>query len=130
MEIRMRLRLKSLRQCVGDLKYFDPATRKGNMVEVFNISKCEICEIDLSASNGFSVGDADVELEAIGLKARARPLDEGGYSELHDLATCSECCYNPDARSVNFVVKDDIKSTNILDRMTDAIQTEWEKEKP
>jgi len=66
--------------------------------DLFDVSSCEICGAELRDPNGCNVsGVTRLDLVKAGLTERKAPLDEGGWSEMHELATCTECCYDPDA---------------------------------
>lgn len=66
--------------------------------ELFNVEECEICAKEILGVNGVQVsGITRGMLFKAGLKERAKPFDEGGYSEMHGLSTCTECCYDEDA---------------------------------
>lgn len=88
----------TLDQLVESWAYFDSSKRDANhFTPLFNTWQCEICGTELADANGVHVDTASRLLAAHGLKDRAKPMDEGGWSELHGLATCSECCYDADA---------------------------------
>ena len=62
---------------------------------LFTIEKCEICGGELLGANSVRVRtfDGGRMLRAAHLTPKKAPQDEGGWSELHGCATCSECCY-------------------------------------
>jgi hypothetical protein len=90
-------RLAALKELTEQYKQFDEATRARGFVQLFEVTACEVCGAELCAPNGVGLGASQEELEAVGLTNRKRPDDEGGYSEIHEAATCSPCCYDVSA---------------------------------
>jgi hypothetical protein len=88
-------RMATLQELASDYKHFDETTRMRGFVQLFDVTACELCHVEICAPNGVGVGASREELEAVGLTNRKRPGDEGGYSEMHEAATCTPCCYDP-----------------------------------
>lgn len=90
----------TLRHIAREYRFFDSSSRKRGMVDVFNVDTCEICGAEMAAPNGCAISSTDRELASVGLTDRKPPGLDGGYSELHDAGPCcSECCYDPEART-------------------------------
>lgn len=80
--------------------YLKKPDRNG-FIQVFCVDTCEICGCEVLAPNGLGIAARPHTLKMLGLKGMdAKPEDEGGYSEIHHAATCSACCYDPDAKKV------------------------------
>ncbi len=73
-----------------NLRNFDPKSREGDMVRVFDVEDCESCGELMMACNSMVIGATDGQLRFIGLRERDAP-EEGGYSEVHGGSVCSKC---------------------------------------
>lgn len=95
----MSMTLKELaKELAKGFKFFELPAKNGS-IQVFNTTKCEICEVEICDINEFGVGGVTArDLMNAGMTQYTRPLDEGGWSELHGMATCTPCCYDPDAK--------------------------------
>jgi hypothetical protein len=91
-------RQRTLQQLRNSYAYFDASEfSKTHMTRLFNVEPCEICGTELMAANPLVVNLSPGTLLANGFVEQAVPFDEGGWSELHSMATCTACCYDPDA---------------------------------
>lgn len=91
---------KDLRKLAADYKHFSADIGRGQF-HLFNVTECEICGCELLDVNAINISgpSSTDDLLKAGLTFRSEPFDEGGYSELHECSTCSECCYDHEARS-------------------------------
>lgn len=73
-----------------------------NFLQFYSQEHCEVCEDLVMAVNPIKVVTTPHEALSAGLVdgrgAGGREPEEGGYSELHECATCSACCYNENPR--------------------------------
>lgn len=67
-------------------------SKKGREFHLFDVTECEVCGEELADVNAVNVSGVTREtLIKAGLTERDVPFDEGGYSEIHECLTCSDC---------------------------------------
>ncbi len=93
----MNERATAIASLAADYKYFDETTRERGFVDLFNVTACEVCGTEVCGPNAGRFTVSEEELEAAGLSNRRQPREELGYSDLHEAATCPDCCYDPAA---------------------------------
>lgn len=86
--------LANLRAFKAETGYTHAHAVASGQWHVYSVDKCEVCGCDVQAANSVKINTFSAEdMIAAGFTIAAPPA-EGGYSELHECATCDACCYD------------------------------------
>lgn len=88
----------NLQTLAKEYHYFLLTPDDNGFTQVFNVDRCEVCGCEVEGPNGVGVSSTPSELAMVGMIGRNEKPIDGGYSELHQAATCTDCCYASDAK--------------------------------
>ena len=88
----------AVKKLATEYHYFLKTPDKNGFTQVFNIDHCEVCGCEVEGPNGVGVDVSPAMLAKAGMEGRDKKPIDGGWSELHECATCITCCYDKDAK--------------------------------